>query len=276
MDNFLNRSVSSSEVATFRQDGVVCLRGWLDEKWIRLLRSCVDIALERSVDNPNARNIAAESGKAGRFHNEQSLWKTYDGFYRFIQESSISRAAAELLASKNIRLYNDHLLVKEPGTDARTPWHQDGTYFRVTGKQILSVWIGLDPVSDQTGAMSFVKGSHLWNKMFRPRSFASGENRESAEFDGPLPDIDANRTMHDIICYEMEPGDVTVHHALTIHGAPGNSSLTRRRRGYSVRMAGDDVRYADRNWTAYAIGEGLRDGDLLDGHHDFPLLLRSE
>lgn len=266
-----NPPVSASDIRTFREDGVVCLRGLLDARWIADLRDAIENAL-RCTTSPNARDIAAEAGKSGRFHNEQSLWRNHDGFMRFIRESPIAAAAAQLAGSQHVWLYNDHLLVKEPGTDAPTPWHQDGTYFRLTGDQIVSVWVGLDPVYRETGAMSFVRGSHRWNKMFRPRTFATGAERASDAFDGPLPDIDGHPELYPTVCHEMDPGDVTFHHALTIHGALGNHSATLRRRGYAVRMGGDDARYADRRWTSYPIGEGLKDGDRMEGHPDFPSL----
>ena len=47
----------------------------------------------------------------------------------------------------------------------------------------------------------------------------------------------------DLVCFDTEPGDVTVHHARTIHGAHANRSAARRRRAISVRYAGDDVVY---------------------------------
>src|SRR5712691_13305566 len=47
-----------------------------------------------------------------------------------------------------------------------------------------------------------------------------------------------------LIQYELEPGDCTVHHALLVHAAPGNTLATRRRRALVTRWTGDDVRYA--------------------------------
>ena len=44
-----------------------------------------------------------------------------------------------------------------------------------------------------------------------------------------------------IVSYDTEPGDITVHHARTIHGAYANASATQRRRAISVRYAGDDT-----------------------------------
>ena len=37
-----------------------------------------------------------------------------------------------------------------------------------------------------------------------------------------------------------------LHHALTVHGAPGNKSSTQRRRAYATRWTGDDVVYDPR------------------------------
>jgi hypothetical protein len=50
--------------------------------------------------------------------------------------------------------------------------------------------------------------------------------------------------------YSVEPGDILVHHALAVHGAPANSapanSATAVRRGSAVRWMYGDVVYAPR------------------------------
>jgi ectoine hydroxylase-related dioxygenase (phytanoyl-CoA dioxygenase family) len=50
------------------------------------------------------------------------------------------------MRSRSVRLYHDHMLTKEPGTRARTPWHQDQPYYNVDGRQNVSFWIPVDPV----------------------------------------------------------------------------------------------------------------------------------
>ena len=54
-----------------------------------------------------------------------------------------------------------------------------------------------------------------------------------------MPDYDEQRGDARIVSFDTEPGDITVHHARTIHGAYGNASATQRRRAISVRYAGD-------------------------------------
>lgn len=261
--------ITQSDIDTFARDGVVCVRGLIAPKWIELLRE----AVEEVMATPGANAKEMTEGQ-GRFFTDIYMHRTNAKFRQFLTQSNIGEAGARLLGSRKAVLYNDHLLVKEPGTDAPTPWHQDLPYFRCDGRQLASFWIGLDSVTRESGAMSFVRGSHLWNKMFQPVSFASGDPLDADEFDGPLPQIDGRQDL-EFICYEMEPGDVTFHHVLTLHSALGNASLDRRRRALSVRLAGDDAVWLRRRFSPSGIESGLPDGAPLGGDL-FPTLWQAQ
>jgi len=261
--------IGAAERETFQRDGVVCLRGLLDAEWIAWLRESTAEVMERP--SSHARDLAAEGNATGSFFTDIYVWKHNPDFLRFIRESPIAGVAAQLMGSREIRLYNDHLLVKEPGTDAPTHWHQDLPYFRIDGEQACSVWIGMDPVTQASGAMSFVKGSHRWGKLYRPVGLGTGKAYGSDDFDGPMPAIDADPAAFPTVCYEMQPGDVTFHHVRTVHGAKGNATADRRRRGYSVRFAGDDVTWLKRKFSPSGVEVDLADGAPLRGDL-FPLL----
>lgn len=49
----------------------------------------------------------------------------------------------------------------------------------------------------------------------------------------------------DIREFAMEPGDAVAFNYMTLHGARGNTSTTRRR-AFSLRLVGDDARYVER------------------------------
>ena len=57
-----------------------------------------------------------------------------------------------------------------------------------------------------------------------------------------VADIEAERDQHEFVTFELEPGDCIVHHGLTLHHAPGNST-SRPRRALASRFCGDDVTY---------------------------------
>ncbi len=65
---------------------------------------------------------------------------------------------------------------------------------------------------------------------------------------------------------KMEPGDCsTLHHGLTVHGAPGNSSLSQKRRAYIIRWAGEDATYNPRpNLQPMLHDPDIAAGDPLD------------
>ena len=262
-----NAQATDADRATFERDGVVCLRGLFSPSWMRQLEAAAEE--DMASPGPLARHVRNDGG--GDFFTDVFVWQRNEKCRDFLLNSPLGEVAARILGARTVRLYNDHLLVKEPGTTAPTYWHQDLPYFRIQGRQICSFWIGLDPVRRETGAMSFVIGSHRWDKMFTPRGIATGVDVGADGFDGPVPDIDADPATYKTVCYEMVPGDCTVHHGVSVHGALGNSSPTARRRGYSVRVVGDDITWLKRKYSPTEINAPLRDGDPLSGEL-FPVL----
>lgn len=250
----------------FHDYGVVCVRRLLDPNWISMLRDAVDDAIAHP--GPGRRSKPGE-----RFIVENCLWRNHDAFYAFALESPVAELAGKLMFSERVRMFNDTMFVKEPSTPEPTPWHHDLPYFKLGGKQNCSVWIGLDPVNQESGAMSFALGSHRWGKMYRPVTFGqdSGKIATEDEFEEQMPDIDADPERYPTISFDLQPGDVTFHNLLTIHKAGVNATTGRRRRAHTIRMAGDDAVYLDRAYATAEFDVDLADGDPLSGPA-FPIL----
>jgi ectoine hydroxylase-related dioxygenase (phytanoyl-CoA dioxygenase family) len=256
-------NISDQDIATYHRDGVVKLSGVFDHKWVDFLRA----ATEENMKNPGTMaEEYADSQKSTRFFGDQFLWTHNDDFKKFILESEAAQIAAELMGSNKINMFFDHLLVKEPGSVEPTPWHQDGPYWKVAGTQVCSIWFAMDYVTESSGGVRYVKGSHATGIRYRPQSF-SGKAQNIYDDGGlePLPDIDATVPLGDIICYDLKPGDCLVHHFNTVHGAKGNATSKVRRRGYATRWTGDDVTWDPRPGTADIISNpGLKAGDPMD------------
>lgn len=73
------RPVAVEEVAAFQRDGVVLLRGLLDEAWIELLAD----AIERDIADPGPGFHGYASEDGGRFHGNFDLWRTGAEFARY-------------------------------------------------------------------------------------------------------------------------------------------------------------------------------------------------
>lgn len=232
------RAVTADERETFWRDGVVCLRQMFDRDWIARMQDAVDDA----IANPGPMNLTLGQGQPGRFHGDSFVWTWQDDFRAFVFDSPAAKLAQQVLgAEERVTLFFDTLLVKEPGSEAETPWHHDQPYWPIEGEQVCTVWTAFDPVTVDSGAVEYLVGSHRWGRRFQPQSF-TGDDRYGASLE-PVPDIDAERDQHEFVVYETEPGDCLVHHGMTLHRAPGNASVEVRRRALATRFCGDDCTY---------------------------------
>jgi ectoine hydroxylase-related dioxygenase (phytanoyl-CoA dioxygenase family) len=236
-------TISDELVAAWRADGVVALRGVVSGDWLDMLRDGVDAAIAA----PSGVSKDYAGNGEGRFFTDHFMHRRIGAFRRFLYESPAAAIAAQLMGAHKINLIDEHLLVKEPGTRAPTYWHHDFPYFEVDGMDFVSLWFPLDPVTEETGAMKFVKGSHLWGKLFHPIRIGDGGLVDQAEaLDGPAPDIDAEPEKYDIALFEVDPGDAVAFHGKALHAATANSSTDRRRRALSLRFGGDDITWNPR------------------------------
>ena len=258
MSDVRSKLVSNDEIRTLREDGAVAIRGAFDPAWIGSLHDGVDETM--ASPGPFSKDYAPDG--AGRFFTDHSMFMRQEEFRRFVWDSPAAELAAQLMGSRKINLYNDHLLVKEPGTGTPTYWHHDLAYYCLAGEQFISLWIPLDPVTEETGALRFAIGSHRWGKHFRPIRIGAGDEIEAAdEMDGPAPDIDGDPDRYPTVCHDLEVGDCVAFHGLTLHAARGNPSLRNRRRALSLRFAGDDITWCKRtfspqNWEPQGLVEG--------------------
>ena len=255
----------------WERDGAVCVRGAFRPADVAL----AEAAIEANLASLSDRAKRASAADDGAFVEDFCNWDRLPAMERFIRESPAAAIAAELTGAATIRLYHDHVLVKEPDTRQRTPWHQDQPYYNVDGRQSASMWFPVDPVP-RSATLEFVAGTHL-GPWYMPRTFLDDEARWFPE--GTLeemPRFDDDPDRWPVIGWELEPGDAVFFHMLTVHGAGGVDGPDRRR-VLSVRFLGDDMRHAPRPWVTSPPFPGLEDelpaGAPMD-HPRFPVLWR--
>ena len=229
--------ITQEHIDTYQRDGVVLIKG-LFANHVNTLRT--GVAENMAAPGPYASNNE-KAGETGRFFDDYCNWPRIIAFEQVISTSPAAQVAAELMQSRTAQLFHDHVLVKEPGTSMATPWHQDGPYYFVEGRQTISFWSPLDPVKEAT--LRCVAGSHLWEKPVLPTRWAKNEPFFDPAPYMPVPDPDAEGM--DVREWEMEPGDAVAFHYGILHGARGNTSAERRR-AFSLRLVGDDARYVER------------------------------
>jgi len=254
------RPLTAEEIATYDRDGVVHARGLFPPAWVERMARAVDEA----VADPTLFGGLVSMPEQG-FSGDLFLWQQRDAFRDFVYDSPAARLAAQILRAPSVRFFYDQLFVKPAGCHVATPWHHDVTFWPVEGEAVVSMWITFDAVTRTSSGLEFVRGSHRWPQRFK----AVTPNYDPYMMDSDLedvPDIDAHRGDYELICWDLEPGDVLLFNGLIVHGSTGNYSTERGRRAFASRWVGDGVRFAPRRATMPLLWpHGLQPGDALAG-----------
>lgn len=265
--------VDRATVDEFATVGAVIVRGLFSPDEV----ATIERGIERVLADPSPRyKVASSDSDPGSFVEDFCNWQRIEEFRRIAVDSRAADVAAALTGSKRVRLFHDHVLVKEPGTQQETPWHQDQPYYNVDGVDNCSMWAPVDPVSAES-TLEFLAGSHRQGWLM-PRTFMTNEAKWFPEGSlSDLPAVEANRSEHDIRGWAMQPGDAVFFHMLTLHHAYGVPGGTRRR-AFSLRFLGDDMVHAPRRWATSPQFDGLEEqlpaGAPMD-HALFPVLRES-
>jgi ectoine hydroxylase-related dioxygenase (phytanoyl-CoA dioxygenase family) len=261
-------NVDAATFDAFKRDGACVIRGAFTN-WVETLRQ----GIARNMAEPSADvKVYTGSNGMGRFFGDYCNWNRIPEYRDFIFNSAAANIGQQLMGSKHVRLFHEHVLVKEASADVATPWHQDQPYYCVDGDETVSLWVPLDDIPRER-TLEFVGGSHKWGKYFRPERFNKTLLNENDGLEA-VPDINGNRGTYQILGWELKPGDAVAFNFKTLHGAPANGSATAQRRAFSLRLLGDDVRFARREGVATSPpfrGVTLPHGAVMDAP-EFPLL----
>jgi ectoine hydroxylase-related dioxygenase (phytanoyl-CoA dioxygenase family) len=262
----------SDLAATYAREGVVRVPGVLDETWIARLRGAVDRAM--AIPSNDAMEFNAP-GEAGRFFGDMFMHRRDPDFRAAFFDTRCASLAGQAMGASQVRLFYDQIFAKEPGSPRETPWHQDGPYWPVTGEMLCTVYLALDDVDRENGAVSYVRGSHLPGADFRPAPFRAGAEGATRYAGSALPEL-APPDPATLVSFELQAGDAVVFHARLVHGARGNLSQDRPRRTVALRFAGEDVRWRTGTSTFRRLRRAnLPDGAPLSDRSDlFPVLWR--
>lgn len=145
----------------------------------------------------------------------------------------------EPVTCQNIQFFN-----KPPLTGAATPAHQDGYYFKIDPPQALTMWLALESVDQENGCVRYIPRSH--KQGMRPHRTTGTLGFSQGIADYPAPGDTENE-----VAMTADPGDLLVHHALTIHRADPNLSHRRQRRALGLIFYGDSAQIDSKAWERY-------------------------
>ncbi len=268
--------VTAEDIAAFQRDGAVVLRSKFSPAWIDLLRQGIDSEVAEPKGN-FARHTKDPDAPA--YLEGYWAWDKVAAFEDFVRNSPCAPMAAGLLGAPSVNLVMDNWFLREAGSGSRPPFHQDLAYFDFEGTMCV-LWLPLEPVTRENG-IAFVRGSHLWDKLFMRVRFADGHpSYDPQDVAGqtyhPPPDVNADPEAYDLLQCDLDLGDCIYFDMRTLHGGLSSVTPTETVRRFTLRMTAPDgvIRYRG-DWAkeerAQFEAQGYREGDRIAGDF-FPQL----
>ncbi|MDJ0826450.1 MAG: phytanoyl-CoA dioxygenase family protein [Rhodobacter sp.] len=187
-----------------------------------------------ALDPPEALAARAELETIERTWRDAGLpqpLNTYKRVNAHLVLPMVARIAAsprvldlvEGILGPDILVYSAEFFIKEPRTRHIVSMHQDLTYWGLGATQgLVTAWIALSPSTPASGCMDFVRGSHK-NPILPHDDTFDADNLLSRG-----QEIRVDVAPKDKVAIEIHPGQMSLHHGLTIHGSGPNSSDDRR------------------------------------------------
>lgn len=200
----------------FDEAGYVALPGFLDAGEIEELQRETGRFIEETVHTlPEEAVYYEDKSDPLTLKQVQRIHEHGDYYMRLANSKKIVGLAEDLLGGP-VTIQNMQYFNKFPRMGKATPPHQDGFYFMIKPQAALTMWLSLGHADASNGAVCYVRGSN--KKGMRPHGSTGTLGFSKGISDWSDEDESASVQM------EASPGDILVHHSLTIHHANNNNS----------------------------------------------------
>jgi ectoine hydroxylase-related dioxygenase (phytanoyl-CoA dioxygenase family) len=288
MSNVRTEPLASEEIKCFQEQGYLVPIRVLSDEQVAELRAALDDHLSGRIasetyeltDPIRVRRVAELSGQTtfeyeyGKLSQPHTfpflfnLWKRDERFKRVATDPVIAGMARQLLGSREVVMMEDNVVLKNPQSKT-LPWHQDFAYWPLATPSAVTVWIALDRITAENGAMLVVPGSHKLGERL-PVGF--GDARSFMKDDRPgVSEVsqDPAAAGYEVIPYDLQPGDCGFHDAMLWHASGPNTSAHVRHAFILRYIAGGTVWLGNKRFPYDEVDCEV--GDAIGGS-DFPTI----
>jgi ectoine hydroxylase-related dioxygenase (phytanoyl-CoA dioxygenase family) len=124
----------------------------------------------------------------------------------------------ESLLGPDLMVWNSGFLVKAPRNRSFVSWHQDGTYWGLEPLAIASAWLAFCDSTPDNGCVYCLPGTHRLEQIPHRDTYATDNMLSRGQ------EVDLKFDEDTAIPLTLRAGEMSIHHARTIHGSPANNS----------------------------------------------------
>ena len=240
-------SLTSEQVSRFRQDGFLIVEEGLigddalerlRERYLRLFEGEYETGIR-----PDEVNWVPGRDPEDRTRQLCNAWKADTVIAAQVLSERIGRLGAELMGYSGVRILQDNVLWKPPGTKA-IGFHQDSSYADyLVPPEMVTCWMSLDETEADAGPLEFVRGSNHWPKAPPARSQFHAPDDWLVGVRASAPPGEEVETVPVVV----RAGGGSFHHGLTWHGSAPNTSASRARMALVSHFVPVETRFHETN-----------------------------
>jgi 2-oxoglutarate-dependent dioxygenase len=220
---------SDEQRESFERDGfVVVPEGFVDDETVDRLRSRFEPLFAGRYPTgirPDEVNWVPGRDPEDRTRQICNGWKADPVLAAQTLAERTGRLAAELMGWAGVRLVQDNVIWKPPGTKS-LGMHQDGSFLDyLVPPEMITCWIALDDTSAEAGTITYAAGSHHWPRAPENRGEFHAPDDWLAPVERACPADEQPR----LVPLVVRAGGAAFHHFNTFHGSGPNTGGVHRR-----------------------------------------------
>ena len=216
-------ALSKQDIANYHANGYVIPQYRLEPEFVKELQDALNTLI---TNNPGVRPEKLVSA-----HIEGRNDEGVTGSQRFLQLAMHPPIIdlVEQLIGPDIILWGCHVFCKPASEGYETPWHQDGHYWPIRPLANCTVWVALEPSTQENGCLRVIPGSHTAKQLYEHLH----EDRNDLTLNQRMAEGTFDESQAADL--ELQPGEMSMHDIYMIHGAKANTSQ-QRRTGVALRF----------------------------------------
>jgi len=229
----------------YDKDGYVVVRDFLSAEDFAELNNNLDRYICDVVPTVSDRHaFYQDKSRPETLKQMQHMGERDPYFHRYLEHPRWN-ALAEALLGEPFHFKDPQWFNKPPLTVHVTPPHQDNFYFCLRPPNVMTMWLALDRIGEENGALRYVPQSH--KRGLRPH-----HQTEVIGFSQGISDYGPEDESAEVLM-ELEPGDLVCHHGELVHRADANHSQTVLRRAFALVAEGNSCRRDEAALQSYLV-----------------------
>jgi ectoine hydroxylase-related dioxygenase (phytanoyl-CoA dioxygenase family) len=264
-------SFAAEHVESFQRDGFLVVEeglvpesalGPLRERYLRLFEGEYETGIR-----PDEVNWVPGRDPEERTRQLCNAWKSDNLVAAQVLSELVGRLASQLMGYSGVRILQDNVLWKPPGTKA-IGFHQDSSYADyLVPPEMVTCWVSLHETEAGAGPLEFVRGSHAWPKSPPERTQFHAPDDWLAGARAAAPDGQEPETVPVVV----KAGGGSFHHGLCWHGSAPNTSGSVARMALVSHFVPVETRFHETN-VDVTYSRYRRRGDLSLDESFFPVV----